>query len=60
MKLAKIIVVFVFGSMEDHCIFSTFAFKNDKWCNQLGPHLNMIVCMFVQEFLSQEIRFGAL
>jgi hypothetical protein len=46
-KLAKIIVVYVHGSMEDDCIFSTLAFKKDKWCNQLGPHLNMIVRMFV-------------
>lgn len=58
MKLAKIIVVYVHGLMEDHCIFFILAFKKDKWCNQLGPHLNMIVRMFVQKFFTQELDLG--
>jgi len=39
--------------MEDEHTFSTLAFMKDKLCNRLGPRLNMIVCMFAQEFFIQ-------
>jgi hypothetical protein len=52
-KLAKIAIVYVFGLLEDELIFSTFAIIKDKLCSQLGPHLEMTICMFGQEFFTK-------
>jgi hypothetical protein len=42
------------GSMENECTFSTFAFMKDKSCNLSGPHLDMTIHMFAQEFFTQK------
>jgi hypothetical protein len=43
LKLAKIVVVLVFGSTENEHIFSMFTFMKNKLRNKLGPNLNIIV-----------------
>ncbi len=43
----------MFGLVEDERIFSAFAIIKDKLCNQLGPHLEMTICMFGQEFFTK-------
>jgi hypothetical protein len=50
LKLAKIVVVSIFGSMENEHIFSMFVFMKNKLHNRLGPNLNIIFWMFAQEF----------
>ncbi len=50
LKLAKIVMVSIFGSMENECIFSMFAFMKDKLHNRLGLNLDTIFWMFPQEF----------
>ncbi len=47
-------MVLVFESIEDEQTFSTFTFMKDKLRNRLGLHLDTIVCMFAQEFYTQE------
>jgi hypothetical protein len=42
LKLAEIVVVLVFGSMENECIFSMFTFMKDKLHNRLGPNVDII------------------
>jgi hypothetical protein len=42
LKLAKIVVVSIFGSMENEHIFSMFVFMKNKLHNRLGPNLNII------------------
>ncbi len=54
LKLAKIVVVSMFGSIKDEWTFSTLAFIKDKLHNMLGLHLDTIVYMFAQEFCIQE------
>ncbi len=47
-------MVLVFESIEDEQTFSTLTFMKDKLHNKLGLHLDTIVCMFAQEFYTQE------
>jgi len=46
LKLVEIVVVLVFGSMEDERNFSMLAFMKDKLHNRLGPTLNITIKMF--------------
>jgi hypothetical protein len=55
MKLAKIAIVLVLGSMEKKFTFSTLAFMKKKIMdNCLGQHLDARVHMFTQEIFFQE------
>ncbi len=50
MKVAKLVVVQIMGSMEDENTFSTFMFMKTKLQNQFCQHLDLVVCMFAQPF----------
>jgi hypothetical protein len=52
--LAKIVVVLIFGFVENERSFSRLTFMKDTLHNKLGLTLNMIVQMFAQEFYTQE------
>jgi hypothetical protein len=54
MKLAKIAIVLVHGSMENKFAFSTFVFIKKKLPNWLEHHLDARVHMFAQENFIQE------
>ncbi len=49
-KLAKLAMVQVVGSVEDERCFSPFTFMNFKFRNRLTTHLSFVVRMFVQCF----------
>jgi hypothetical protein len=57
LKLAKIVVLSIFGFVENECSFSTLAFMKDMLRHRLGLTLNMIVQMFAQESYTQENFF---
>jgi hypothetical protein len=42
-----------FGQVEDERTFFTLAIMKDKLCNQVGPHMEMTIWMFGQEFFTQ-------
>ncbi len=48
MKVAKLVVVQIMGSIEDESIVSTLTFMKTKLQNQLCEHLDLVVWMFVQ------------
>ncbi len=50
MKVAKLVVVQVMGSVEDERTFSTLTFMKTRLRNRLCEHLDLVVCMFVQPF----------
>jgi trans-aconitate methyltransferase len=50
MKVAKLVVVQIMGSMEDERTFSTPTFMKTKLQNWLCEHLDLVVCMFAQPF----------
>jgi uncharacterized protein YdhG (YjbR/CyaY superfamily) len=50
MKIAKIVVVRVIGSVEDECVFKTFNFVKSKFRNQLTKHVTYVMHMFTQNF----------
>jgi hypothetical protein len=49
-KLAKLAMVQVIGSVEDKKCFSILAFMKFKFCNRLTTHLPFVVHMFAQRF----------
>jgi hypothetical protein len=53
-KLAKIVVIEVLGSIEDEWCSSTFSFMKSKLQNRLTTHLDLIIHMFVQRFYTFE------
>ncbi len=48
MKLAKLAMVQIVGSVEDEKCFSTLAFLKSKLWNKLTTHLPLVVRMFAQ------------
>jgi hypothetical protein len=53
-KLTKIAVIQVLGSIEDEWCFNTFSFMTNKLQNRLTTHLDLVICMFVQRFYTFE------
>jgi hypothetical protein len=53
LKLAKIVMLSMLGSIEDEQTFSTFAYMKDKFHNRLGLHLDKTIHMFPQKFFIQ-------
>jgi hypothetical protein len=49
-KLAKIAIIQVLGSIEDEWCFNTLSFMMSKLQNRLTTHLVLVICMFVQKF----------
>jgi hypothetical protein len=54
MKLAKLVIVQVIGSVEDELFFSTLSFTKSMLWNQLVGHLNIAIHMFIQDFYIKE------
>jgi hypothetical protein len=55
-KLAKIFIVFVFGSVEDKWCFSIMCFmKWSKFKNRLKIHVDLVVMMFTHNHYSIDI-----
>jgi hypothetical protein len=54
MKVAKIAIIVVFGSVEDERTFSMLGFMKSKLHNRLGRHLDTTVKMFSQPFYQQD------
>jgi hypothetical protein len=50
MKVAKLVVVQIMGSVEDDKIFSTLMFMKTRFRNQLCEHLDLVVGRFAQPF----------
>ena len=50
LKLAKVAIGLILGSIEDEYIFSTLSFMKDKLRNRLQTHLPMVVTMHGQTF----------
>jgi hypothetical protein len=46
LKLVKIVIVQVLGSMEDERTFSTFSFMKSKSREHFNEHLNIVVGMY--------------
>lgn len=46
LKVVKITIVQVLGSVEDECTFSTLAFVKPKLCNHLAKHLEVAMGMY--------------
>jgi len=55
MKLTKIRIIYMLGSMEDEHIFSIFAFMKDKLCNQLGTFGYNYLHVCTRVFYSREL-----
>jgi hypothetical protein len=49
MKLAKIVVVHVLGSVQDERCFSSLSFLKNKLRNHLDDHLGVVVGMYSQK-----------
>lgn len=59
MKLAKLAMVQVIGSVEDERCFFTLAFMKSILCNKLTTHLPLVVHMFAQHFYTiQNFPYG--
>jgi hypothetical protein len=54
MKLARLVIVQVIRSVEDEKIFSTLSFMKSMLWNRLVGHLNIAICMFIQDFYTKE------
>lgn len=50
MKLAEIIIVQMFNSMEDECNFNTISSMKNKLWNKLNIHLDLNIHLFNQHF----------
>jgi len=50
MKIAKIVILQVIGSVEDEWAFKTFYFVKSKLRNQLTKHVTFVMHMFTQNF----------
>ncbi len=50
-KLTKLVMVQIFGNVEDEKCFSTLAFTKSKLQNRLTTHLPHVVHMFSQQFI---------
>ncbi len=53
-KLVEIVVVQIFGSLEDERCFNTLSIIQKKFRNQLTTHLDVVIQMFVQKFSTFE------
>jgi len=49
-KLVEIVMVQVFGSVEDEQCFNSLAFCKSKLCNRLPTNLGLVVRMFSHKF----------
>jgi hypothetical protein len=54
MKLAKMVVVHVLGSVQDERCFSSLSFLKNKLRNALDEHLELVVGMYSQKIFSLE------
>jgi ABC-type antimicrobial peptide transport system permease subunit len=54
MKLAKLVIFQVIGSLEDEKTFSTLNFMKSTLWNQLVGHLKIAIRMFIQDFYTKE------
>jgi hypothetical protein len=54
MRLAKLVIVQVIGSVENERTFSTLDFMKSKLRNRLVRHLDIAICMFAQDFFTKE------
>ncbi len=52
LKVAKIDMVHVLGSVEDEQCFSSIAFLKNKVWNRLNNHLQLVVSMYAQKFFT--------
>jgi hypothetical protein len=50
LKLAKMTIVHVIGSVEDEKCFSSLTFLKNKLQATLDPHLSLVVGMYSQKF----------
>lgn len=57
MKVAKLAVVQITGSVEDERIFSTLTFMKTRLWNRLCEHFDLVVCMEVQPFYTVNTFF---
>jgi hypothetical protein len=53
-KLAKLVIVQVIGSVEDEKTFSTLSFMKSMLWNRLVGHLYIAIRMFIQDFYTKE------
>lgn len=54
LKLAEMAVVYVLGSVEDECLFSSVGFLKSKLRNHLEENLQVVVGMFSQRIFTLE------
>jgi hypothetical protein len=52
LKLAKIAMMHVLGSIEDERCFNLVSFLKSKLHNHLNPHLHPIVALYAQRFFT--------
>jgi len=55
MKLAQMGIVEVIGNIKDEKTFFTLTFLKSKLQNELFEHLEIVICMFAQEFFTNDI-----
>jgi hypothetical protein len=58
MKLVEITIIFMFGPVEDECIFSILAFMKNKLCNQLGTFGYDYLHVCTKVFYSRELSLS--
>ncbi len=51
-RLIELAIIMVLGNVEDERTFSTITFMKSKLRNQLTTHLDFVVRMYAQEFLT--------
>ena len=54
LRLAKIVVVMVLGSVEDERMYSSLSFLKSRLHKTLSGHLNVVVGMFSQKLFELE------
>ncbi len=57
-KVVKIVMVQILGSLEDEKTFNKLVFMKSKLYNQLTTHLNLCVCMFTHNLYTISIFFN--
>jgi hypothetical protein len=54
MKLVELAIVQVIGIIENEKTFSILTFMKFKLWNWLAEHLNIVICMFTQDFFIKD------
>jgi hypothetical protein len=54
MKLVELAIIQIIGSVKDESTFSTLTFMKFKLWNCLAGHLNIVICMFAQDFFTKD------